>query len=327
MRVFRVTLTPLSALGTPLKGDTFFGQLCWAVRDRFGNTRLVELLQGYAAGHPYAVVSDAFPHGYLPRPTLPGHFFEEIPNEDRKAVKKRTWMPLDKLSTPLAQWLAHCVAYDAVPGGSLMERPQPHNTISRLTGTTGVGAFAPYVMGQLWFGKGAVKGGDFAEPKLDLYVLLDEARLSDEELKTLIEDIGALGYGRDASIGLGKYRLDSFEACDLPAQDRANAYLTLAPCAPQGLDWQAKRCFYNVFTRFGRHGNAGVHSGNPFKAPVLLANTGAVFTPAEYMNEPFIGQGLGGKGRLSKAIPDTVHQGYAPVVGIALPEFTKGRVP
>lgn len=326
MRTFRVTLTPLSAFGTPLKGDTLFGQLCWAARNRFGETRLEELLQGYTAGQPYAVASDAFPHGHLPRPTLPRHFFEELPNEDRKAVRKREWMPLDKLSTPVAQWLAHCVASDALPGGSVREWPQPHNTIDRKTGTTGEGAFAPYSMGQLWFGQRAEEGRDFVAPKLDLYIVLDEARLSADELKTLIEDIGALGYGRDASIGLGKYRLDAFEAFELPAQDKANAYLALAPCAPQGLTWQAQCCFYNVFTRFGRHGDAGVHSGNPFKAPVLLANTGAVLTPGEYKAEPFIGHGLGGGGRLSRSIPTTVHQGYAPVVGIALPQSIESGV-
>jgi CRISPR-associated protein Csm4 len=33
----------------------------------------------------------------------------------------------------------------------------------------------------------------------------------------------------------------------------------------------------------------------------------------------FVGQGLGTNGTLSKAIPETVQQGYAPVVGIRLP--------
>ncbi len=322
MRTFRATVVPLSAFGTPLKGDTFFGQLCWAVRNRLGEARLEELLKGYTAGQPFVVVSDAFPSGYLPRPALPGHYFEELPDENRKAVKKRVWMQLDKVATPLAQWLVHCVASNAIAGGSVSERPQPHNTIDRATGTTGEGAFAPYAMSQLWYGSKVAPRREFVEAKLDLYVVLDEARLSADELKTLIGDIGALGYGRDASIGLGKYRLDGFEAFELPSQDRANAWLTLAPCAPQGLEWDAERCFYNVFTRFGRHGDIGVHTGKPFKTPVLLAQTGAVLAPRVYQPATFTGRGLGGDGALSKAIPKTVHQGYAPVVGVRLP---KGR--
>lgn len=319
MRTYRATLTPLSAFGTPLKGDTFFGQLCWTARNRFGEARLDALLQGYTTGQPFLVVSDAFPAGHLSRPALPGHLFTELPGEDRKAVKKKIWMPLDKVAAPLTEWLKHCVSPDAIPGGDVSEYPQPHNTINRATGTTGEGAFAPYAMSQLWHGRKAEPHRESVEAKLDLYVVLDEARLLAEELKTLITDIGALGYGRDASIGLGKYRLDAFEAFEMPAQDQANAWLTLAPCAPQGLSWDATRCFYNVFTRFGRHGDVGVHTGRPFKTPVLLADTGAVLTPAEYASKLFTGQGLGGDGSLSKSIPGTVHQGYAPVVGVALP--------
>lgn len=58
MKLYRFTLTPQSAMGTPLVGDTLFGQLCWAVRNRFGEARLSELLEGYTAQRPFMVVSD-----------------------------------------------------------------------------------------------------------------------------------------------------------------------------------------------------------------------------------------------------------------------------
>jgi CRISPR-associated protein Csm4 len=321
MRTYRATIVPLAAFGTPLKADTFFGQLCWAVRNRFGEARLAGLLQGYTSRKPFAVVSDAFPSGYLPRPTLPGHWFDEVPNEDRKAMKKGVWMPLERFDAPLCAWLAHCRAAKDLPDAEMEEHPQPHNTIDRTTGMTGKGAFAPYAMTQLWHGR---KGNSAREPlveaRLDFYVVLDEARLATDDLGMLLNDIGVLGFGRDASIGLGKFRVDALEPFDLPEQVGADARLTLAPCAPQGLKWDAGRSFYTVFTRFGRHGDIGVHHGNPFKAPVLLVHTGAVLTPKPYQRELFTGRGLGGDGSLSKAIPNTVHQGYAPVAGIRLPE-------
>ena len=31
MKLYDVTIHPLSAFGTPLKGDTLFGQFCWQV--------------------------------------------------------------------------------------------------------------------------------------------------------------------------------------------------------------------------------------------------------------------------------------------------------
>jgi CRISPR-associated protein Csm4 len=98
--------------------------------------------------------------------------------------------------------------------------------------------------------------------------------------------------------------------------------MTLAPCAPQGLGLDEQRSFYQAFTRFGRHGDIGVHLGNPFKTPVLLAQTGAVLCPRSLSPTLFVGQGLGGNGQMTKAasLQETVHQGYAPVVSIQLPQ-------
>ena len=315
MLTLTARITPLSAFGTHPKGDTLFGQLCWALRNRLGEERLTQLLDGYTAGQPFAVVSDALPTGHLPRPALPGHAFSPLPDDDRKAAKKRVWLPVEHFAAQVADWLKYCRTVTELLGDKAQPQPHPHNAIDRRTGTTG-DDFAPYSMGRQWYGK---------ETALDIHIILDESRLLAADLEQALRDIGELGFGRDANIGLGRFRVDAFDAADLPAQADANAWLTLAPCAPQGLAWDAGRCFYSVFTRFGRHGDIGVHLGNPFKSPVLLANTGAVLAPVQYRCALFTGLGLGGigadgEGILSKAIPETVHQGYAPVVGIRLPE-------
>lgn len=75
MQTYKAAITPKSAFGTPLKGDTLFGQLCWAIHNRFGNARLIELLVDYTKGKPFVVTSDALPAGYFPRPVLPSNFF------------------------------------------------------------------------------------------------------------------------------------------------------------------------------------------------------------------------------------------------------------
>lgn len=332
MRAYRVGLIPLTAFGTKPKGDTLFGQLCWALRNRHGEDRLAALLRGYTEGEPFVVVSDALPAGFLPRPSLPGHYFDTDPYIDRKTAKKRAWLPLDQFQTPVASWLKGCLPSNETPGGLVEEHPQPHNTLNRNTGTTGEDQFAPYVMNQFWYGESSVgsKTNTVASPtiKLEVYMVLDESRLSPDKLNQILSNIGLTGFGRDASIGLGKFSVDEMTAIDLPAQNFANAWLTLAPCAPQGMSWLEDRCFYQPFTRFGRHGDIGVHQpGGPFKTPVLLADTGAVLTPTAYQNTLFTGQGLGGSGSLSRAIPDTVHQGYAPVAAIALPRANQRRSP
>ena len=155
--------------------------------------------------------------------------------------------------------------------------------------------------------------------RIDVYLFLDEDRVSAEEASRLLGATGASGFGRDASIGLGKFSVQTVETASFTAPVNANAFWTLAPCAPQGHDFDGERSHWRVLTRFGRHGNTHALAGNPFKTPVLMAATGAVFAPAaDFAVRPFVGQGLGGEGRLSKAEPATVHQGYAPVLPIAL---------
>ncbi len=317
MQTYQFTLKPLTAFATAWFGDTFFGQLCWAIRNRYGEDKLTELLEGYIENKPFAIVSNAFPEGYIPLPKIPGHYYKEVTGLDRKSVKKLTWLPLDALSKPLAEWLHYgkseadiAQAYGDKELNKLQETySQPHNSINRQTGTTGDG-FAPYSIEQHWF-----------HPKLQwhCYIQIDEQRIGLESIRQCLEDIGQIGYGRDASIGMGKFAIKDSQPFQFSAQNQANACLTLAPCAPQGQNYSADKSYYQIFTRFGRHGDRAVQQGKPFKNPVLLAQAGAVFSVPN-CEKHWIGQGIGGQGELSKIIPDTIQQGYSLVVGIYLPD-------
>jgi CRISPR-associated protein Csm4 len=302
MQTLTLTLRPLSAFGTLPLGDTLFGQLCWLLRDGMGEAELVKLLDGYTTGKPFAVVSDTLPHGYVPRPNVPLYFFQQDKNADRKAVKKQAWLPLVALDQPFAKWLSVCEAKDF-----LHEEIQPHNSISRLTGTTGTG-FAPYALDQHWYAENTT---------LDVHIVFDASRITADKLQQTFTHMGYMGFGRDASVGLGKFEVLEVQVQALPANANANAVLTLAPSAPQRLGFDTANSYYQLFTRFGRHGGQAVQSGKPFKTPVLLAKTGALFSSDHFTAETFfIGQGLGGNGQLSKQIPATVQQGYAPVIPI-----------
>lgn len=321
MKTCRLTLQPRAAFGTPLAGDTLFGQLCWTLRRQHGNQRLKELLAGYTNGCPFAVLSDALPLGHLPLPNLPSIYWNgssEKKGVERKVLKRKHWLPVEALGAPLGEWQQRArneaeatqaiVGQDAKPP---TERAQPHNSINRQTGTTGTGAFAPYTQAQRWFHPAL---------RFHLYVAIDESRLTLPELNSALAAIGETGFGRDASIGLGKFTLeggiDSEPLADLH-HPHSNAWLALGPMAPQGLGFCPERSYYQPLTRFGRHGDIAVHSGNPFKRPVLLVGGGAVLTPLRATErQACIGQGLTG---VSDVLPETVHQGYAPVLGICLP--------
>lgn len=302
MKLYRFALTPQSAMGTSLVGDTLFGQVCWAVRNRFGEPRLNELLEGYTTQHPFMVVSDAFPEGFLPLPTLPSTFWETQTETDRKSLKKAQWVKItDAEKSAVKFWQEF--ALQANFQFKKETQDQFHNTIDRQINTTGEGKFAPYSTELTWFG---------AKQKFDLYVVLNENRFSLEELQKVLEDVGNVGFGRDASIGLGKFRCENPQIVNF-AQSNANCYLTLANCAPQSLGLNKEHCYHQITTRFGRHGDIQALSSSPFKKPIILAKPAAIFTPENYQPRLFLGNGLG---NVSHAQPEAVHQGYAPVLNL-----------
>ena len=76
MTLYKTTITPKSNFTTPLKGDTLFGQICWAIRYRLGEDRLNELLSDYDK-KPFLIVSDGVAGGDLPKPSMPSHLWGE----------------------------------------------------------------------------------------------------------------------------------------------------------------------------------------------------------------------------------------------------------
>lgn len=297
----RLTLQPRSAFGTPIVGDTLFGQLCWAIRERYGEQRLTELLDGYTRGRPFLVVSDAFPEGHLPRPQLPDFLIGlDADPAQRKLARQRVWLPAAEAGLPLQEWISRTESVKYLRHEILTQ-----NTINRLTGTTGSGPFAPRQVERI---------GYTADARLDVYCVLDTTRLSVSELAQLLTDLGHVGYGRDASTGLGKFEVTDQQPLRWPVATGRHA-LTLAPCAPDSASLDARGCFYQPLTRFGRHGNIAVLTGEPFKRPVLMMRTAAFLTFREPVVPPFFGTGLGGtEAPISAAIPATVHQGYAPLI-------------
>lgn len=313
MKALTFTLRPHTAFATPLWGDTLFGQLCWSIRHGWGETRLAELLDGYTTGKPFLVVSDAFPAGYLPLPALPTRFWSDQPEnaKDRKALKKKVWVPHEALTQPLKNWRQVAVE-DRATGVAPFSRPQPRNSLNRLTFTTGEGeGFSPYSVGQTWY-----------RGSLEVHLRLDEDRISCVDVREALAAVGASGFGKDASVGLGKFDVEEMKAFEPQPHDEPNVWFTLAPCAPQRLAWDARRSFYRPFTRYGRHGDIAVRLGNPFKTPILLTASGAILAPRKEddWSRGWVGQGLGGDGTLSRVLPSTVHQGYAPAIAVHLPE-------
>jgi CRISPR-associated protein Csm4 len=335
MKVCEITIKPLSGFGTPLKGDTIFGHLCWQAaydNDLFGKP-IAELLAGYDRD-PFLITSSAYPkfhvHGKavraLKRPDLPVQFFLSLEGENareiigqRKAMKAKTWMTLvagerieslrsmnylDDLG--LLNHMGGSGALQAQGAGCKVESEtitrsflQTRNAVNRTTGATAAGAFAPFGVEQSVF-----------IPGMELALL---AAISDDISPASVEKalvrVGETGYGKDASIGLGRFEVTGMDEVDLGAlgSHGPNACYTLGPCVPDKSVY--RRTYYKPFIRFGRHGDVLAKSKNPFKNPVIMADEGAVLEPLDraILHRPYIGTGVM---HVSKTEPNSVTQGY-----------------
>jgi CRISPR-associated protein Csm4 len=300
-RVYRFRIVPKTAFASPLRGDMLFGQLCWMLRWTEGEARLKERLAGYGAS-PFLVVSDAFPAGYLPLPLLPSAFWEQE-DADPKVLKARRWIARSETGKPLAKWLhaAKSASELGNAGYCQAEALQFHNSINRATGSTGEAPFAPYSQNTLYYGEGA----------LEIYAQTDEALLDIETLSAALSAVGDSGYGRDASVGLGKFAVEGAEEVTPDAASPSKMILSAA-CL-EGMKLEAAS-FYKTATHFGRHGSVLSHP-NPFKKPVVLAQTGSVLTSAAFAGMTVVGRAVTG---ISPVQPEAVHQGYALAWPLAL---------
>lgn len=301
MKLYRVPITPTSHFATKLKGDTLFGQICWAIFYKFGKDRLTELLKAYKkeGNRPFLVVSDGFPSGYLPKPKMPSRFLGEK-SEDKKLNRKKLWLRLDELIGG---------EYTKAKSDKEIENSDAnditiHNALNYKTFHTGDG-FDPHGLTISHLGK------------KDIYFLLDESQLKFDDFKEVLEILSDMGYGKKASIGKGRFEYDK-DKIELIEVDRSSQlFITLSPFSPRGLD--VKNIYYDPFTRFGKFGAERAYQ-NAFKKPILLADSASVVEFDKSEEYQYLGRAISGLSDIPE-YSDTVHQGYSivlPLKGVRL---------
>ncbi len=288
MKLYKTTLTPTSNFATTIKGDTLFGQICWMIRYAFKNERLELLLSNYEIA-PFLVVSDGFAAGFIPKPSLPSKLLNEN-SDDKKINRKKIWLALSAFQNGEF----NKAKTDNEINNVLKTKAVIKNSLNYKTFTTDDnGTFAPYAEEEIYL-----------SPQ-DIYFLIDESRFTIEELKDIFAILSKVGYGKNSSIGKGFFEFSNLEEVKL--NQTSKTFMTLSPAVL--VEQNIKTSYYEPFTRFGKHG-ANLANKNPFKKPLLMANSGAVVIFDEVYNKPYIGKAIKGHSDHS----NTVHQGYAIVV-------------
>lgn len=343
MKLYEITINPTSGFGTQLKGDTLFGHVCWQAGDDpdLFDKELPELIRVYHK-KPFAVFSSAFPliagspteasptRYVLKKPEMPmSKIFSQTGTrlQTLKQIKKnkqKKWMVVPRatrIDMADSQFLTDREVCQAIAVSDPARRQscqmensealirnaaQTHNTINRLTGTTGTGMFSPYEKENFFYFPGTL---------LALLVLVDTDLVRIEPIVKTLERIGNWGFGRDASTGMGKFTIEGYEEMPDSAATGFHAGYTLAPCVP---DTELLEKFYfKSFARFGKHGAFLATSRNPFKNPVIMADEAAVLWPKDtsFFKKPYLGKSVSG---VSKVMPETVVQGYSPYLPLKL---------
>lgn len=288
MKLYKTTFTPISNFATTLKGDTLFGQICWAIRYTFGNEKLESLLSNYETS-PFLIVSDGFAKNYVPKPSLPSKFLGEN-NDLKKENRKKIWLKIDDLQNG---FYSNAKKDDEAENSDKIEAIVKNSLNYKTFTTDDSGAFAPF------------SENEFSLSPKDVYFLVDD-NFSFDELNQTIKTLSLMGYGKNASIGKGFFEFSDFQ--EIILRDNSKTFMTLSPSVLE--NQSIKENFYEPFTRFGKHG-AGLNA-NPFKKPILMANSGAVVVFENSYEKAYIGKAIKGHSSFENA----VHQGYSIIIPI-----------
>ncbi|WP_158654052.1 type III-A CRISPR-associated RAMP protein Csm4 [Helicobacter cetorum] len=253
LELFAYEITPLSSFATLPKGDTLFGQILSYL---FLENDLT--FEDYLSVTPKLIVSDMMPLGYVYKPSLPFSCFSS--EKDKKKFKKKEFIKLEYLQKGD---LDECEEVKCNITKSVIR-----NQINRLTFSTQEG-FDPYPSIEITY-----------TTKLWLFILVEVS--IKEKIEKILEKIGEYGFGKDSSIGKGRFEIKEIK-CPI-SNLKSKYYMSLSPTIL--IDDNIQNAWYEPFTRFGKFGFENAHN-NFMKKPILMADSGAVIQTKEPLKEPY----------------------------------------
>jgi len=278
MKLYKYTINPVSPFATHIKGDTLFGSICWTIVYLYGEDKLKKFLKDYNE-NPFLIVSDGFLKNYLIKPTFPRALLGELEDGKKKEYRKKIWVEVgDILRGDFSK---------AKKDSEVKFRKnlfEVKNSINYKTFTTGEG-FAPFgVESEIYL------------KEIDIYMLIRDDVI--DEVKRAFKLLSKLGYGKDANLGKGRFKIVGFKEVNVKESEY---YIALSDFVKSEIDGKV---YYDVVTKFPKtRGDLK----NPFKNPLLMAKVGAGIKLDRKEKLSFIGKAISGFSNDSRI----VHQGYA----------------
>lgn len=292
MKTYRINLTIYSGILTPFQADTIFGHLCWVVAHKEGDKSLQRFLVPFKEGNPSFVISDGLPMGLLPKPLSAKFFFEP---DKRKEIKKIEFICLEEFNLIRMNRGCMFTKVKAVKHGTT-----PHNRISRITGTTpSEGGFYSLE--------------EYFVPHISIYLKVVSEEWKDRVIN-LFNVLSKSGFGSKKSIGKGQFDVEDVKEFNFEKIENANGFVALSNFCPKRED--PIEGMYKTFVKYGKLGEEFTFCGNPFKRPLVMIKTGAVFK-TDGNHKEFYG---GMVNNIAPAKPEVVQYAYAFTVPTIYPK-------
>ena len=296
MEFKRYILRPLSPWGSPLPSDTLTGLILCRIAEEMGDSVCEETISAFRNGDPPFILSSIMPYGKIFQPILPPigreNFRSWVEKDDvrdkekkklslfealnaQKKFRKNAYLPVDvwvkyarNLSLKaLFRWYCSNIFMsrqmtekekrDEARKKKEMAGVEPHVSIDRMSGCALTGGL--FFNRLSWYAKDAA------------FHLYAKAKKPDE-LLSLLQHVGDLGFGKDASTGKGRFSVEEDVSFDPKIfENDGECSLLCSVCA--STDLSSMRGWYAVDSKRGK---AGPSVSTPFKTPVILVREGSV---------------------------------------------------
>lgn len=326
-----VYLKPRNSFKNPLRSDTLFGSLCWAISMIHGNQKLDDLLKGYhekdlafpffiSSAFPY-LIKEENPICFLPLPIEPVKTTDVIADSFKnERLKLRQWKKAGKRTYTNVEHFEYSYCSGKAPNlvavaPKIEVLPITHNTIDRVIG----GTLSINDHGQLFHTNEYFlkpKQANKQKQQAGLYFLL---KGDDQLLEGPLRFLEHYGIGGDRSTGRGRFDISAIKDFELKEPDEANAVMALSLYYPT----EKERTFYqNVEDRVlnyklvERKGWKALQKGSQ-KLPHLLFKEGSLFPPLPWNEDLLYGESP--KAGVHDAGYDITRYGFGFMIKIKIP--------